>query len=991
MAKTVLDKGKLRKLPSNTTTDYKFTSPSDFFSVSSNLITGLSGVSGARVMIGDKASLQALSLVHREAPLVQSAPSKDEPSFNESYGKDIGALYSKTAGTVTKVTPTEIHVTDDEGKGHKHYMYEHFLSGRKSFLHNESKVVEGDRVKKGTLLATSNYTDDHGKLAVGANLKTAIMPYRSLNFEDAYVVTESGANKLQAEQIISERLEKVRGIEHDKNKYVSLFPNKFYNEQLTKIDGDGVVKKGQIVHTGDPIILAFAPRSLKSLDLQLGKLSKVLRNAFSDNSLTWGYEYPGEVVDVSKTGDLVTVNIKTRRGVEVGDKISIGQGAKGVVGAVLPDAQAPTGADGKPVDLILNSMSITSRVAPGLMTSMATAKVAQKLGKPLKMPGFQKGSAVDEVKRLMEEHGVSDMEKLYDPVVGKELNVFTGPLYVNRLIHIAEDKVSARSQGIGYDWNMQPSKSTEESAKRVGNLATTVLLSNDAKAILRDIGTVRSTRNDEFWNNLKLGLPVPMPKVPFVFDKFMAFLRGAGIKVDQKGDRFNILPQTNKDIEKLSVGHIENADTYRVKGENLIAEKGGLFDPIKTGLLGDKYNHVDLHMEIPNPISEEYFRKLIGVTKKQYEDMLVSGELVKKLKEMNVEQEMEKLKKYIKSGKRTDRDNAVKSLSFLTNLTKVGIHPGELVLNKIPIIPAQYRPMVVQGNQVFTAGINELYKDLMLTNTAVQDSAHAPEDLARKAKLELYNAAKAAYGLGDPVSQKSKTKGFRGLLSTALGIRGGSAKESFFQAKVVNKPIDLVGRAVLVPDTKLDLDEASVPQDIIWTIYKPFIISRLVQKGLPAVRATEYVEKRNPIATQALSEELRVRPGIVSRDPMLHKFNMQGYYLKPNVHPKDKTVKLNPLVYKSYNADNDGDQLNIQVPATEESKQEVIEKLLPSKNLISHRNFNPMFTPTNESALGLFIASREDNGGKAQKFHNVEDMVNAFKRGELEVGDRVEI
>ena len=133
------------------------------------------------------------------------------------------------------------------------------------------------------------------------------------------------------------------------------------------------------------------------------------------------------------------------------------------------------------------------------------------------------------------------------------------------------------------------------------------------------------------------------------------------------------------------------------------------------------------------------------------------------------------------------------------------------------------------------------------------------------------------------------------------------------------------------------------------------------------------------------------RPGIVTRDPQLSKYNFQGMFLKMNPDPKDFSIKLNPLVFKGYGADSDGDQLNVQLPATDEAKNEIKEKLLPEKNLIYHRTFNPIYTPSNEAATGLFAASFEDNKNTPKKYTSAQDVVKDFLAGKLDVGDRVDV
>ena len=991
--KFILDSGKLKKVPSTQKAKYRIADPSQFFSPVTNLIPGLSSVSGSRVLIGDKSSLQAMTLVNREAPWVQSAPKEGKQSFNQEFSKLV-SVSSRVSGKVSKIDENHIIVKDTLGKEHTHDVYNNYIVGRDSYIHHTPIVKVGDKVSEGQVLATSNHSDNKGSLAIGMNLKTAIMPFRSLNFEDALVISETAAKKLEGEQLIPIRMEIARGISTDKDKYVSLFPNKFYNEQLAHIDSNGVVKKGTKLKHGDPVILAFQPKTIKSLDIQLGKLAKVIRNAFSDVTTTWAYEYEGEVTDVAVTGKLISVTVKTRRPMSHGDKLNMPFGAKGVV-HIASDTQMPQGEDGKPVDVLLNSMSITSRVAPGLVNSIGLGKLAEKKGEPIHLTGFTQGSAVQKVIDLLAENKLKDTEKLYDPISGKHIDVMTGPLYFNRLHHIAEDKISTRSAATTYDINMQPSKAgSDEKAKRIGNLATTVALSNDAKAVLRDISTIRATKNDEFWTALKLGHAPPAPKVPFIFEKFLGHLRGAGVNVQQDGSKFHVLPQTDKDIVAMSKGEIKEPLTYKLKKDELVHEEDGLFDPTLVGIHGDNYNHVSLHHKIPNPMAEEHLRKLLKMTKNTYESSVASGKIEKELKAINLDSKITELKNFVATKRKSGRDDAIKALSFLTMLRQHNLKPEDMMLSKVPIIPSQYRPVMVQGDQALTADVNELYKDLMLVNKSlgeVKDDKDIDPEHIDTAKKQIYNGVKAVYGLGEPIRQKSIEKNYKGLLASALGLQGGSAKESMFQAKVVNKPIDLVGRAVLLPDSKLDLNQASIPQQVAWDIYSPFIIRRMVRQGIPATKAREYLEHKHPLALTALHEEMADRPGIVTRDPQLSKYNFQGMYLKINPDPKDFSIKLNPLVFKGYGGDSDGDQLNVQLPATEEAKEEIKEKLLPEKNLIYHRTFQPIYTPSNEAATGLFAASFEDKKNKPIKYNSPQEVVRDFLAGKLDVGDRVEV
>ena len=990
MSTTVLDHGNFKKVDKLEENHLEFPSSRDFFSMPANLITDISGVSGGRVLLGAKASLQSISLVHRERPLVESSDHNSDQSTQEKFGKHYLSVTALKAGKVDKLDADSISIKEADGHEHEYQLYHNYNLGRKSYITHTAIVKVGDSVKAGQVLATSNYTDNEGNMALGINLKTAIMPYRSDNFEDAYAVTESGAKKLAAEQMIKFHLERKFGVDTGKNKYVSLFPNKYNNNQISKIDNDGVIKVGSVLTAGDPVILAFSPKALKSTDMALGKLSKVLKNAYKDNSEYWDYEHDGQVVDVAKHGELITIHVITKRELLPGDKIGSIFGAKGVA-TIVPDSQAPTTADGKPVDIMLNSMSITSRVAPALPVVLGYGKIAQKQGTTVKMPQFPKNSAIGDVIDELKKHDISDTEKLYDPMTGRYLEAVVGPLYYNRLTHISEDKLSTRSQGVGYSFDNQPTKSSGESSKRIGNLGTTALLGHNVKGVLEDLGTVKGTKNDEYWRALKLGQTPPAPKVPFIFNKFIASLQGAGVNVTRQGNLFNVLPLTDKETMALSKGAINKATMFKPHQAELVHEEGGLFDPNHVGLLGDRFNHVDLNMAVPNPISEDYLRKLLGVTKKEYDELVVNGDITRKLDAINIDSKIAEMRKYIESGKKTKRDDAAKLLQFLTTLKTKGVKVSELMLHKIPIIPAQYRPVSKMGDTVLTSDVNNLYKDLILNNNALKDTKNVPDEVVNKLRANQYAAVKSVFGLGDPINKKHADKNIKGLLATMLGLKGGTAKSTMFQSKVVNKSLDLVGRAVLTPDAKLDVDQASVPQDMLWQVYKPFLIRRLVLKGVPAIQAAEYVKKKNQLAIQAMNEELLHRPGIVSRDPAWHKFNLMGFHLIPNPDPKDKTIKMNPLVFKGFGADNDGDQLNINIPAIEKARMEVLEKMLPSQNLISPKSFQPVLIPSNESALGLYGLSTENKKNNSVKYKTEQDVVNAFRRGEIEAGDNVEV
>ena len=1269
MSEFILNKGNLER--TNEKPDYTLKHASDLLSHVTNLIPLVSGVSGNRVLLGDKSFLQAITLPGRETPWVSSTSSLDNPGFNHEYSHLV-SVKAPHAGEVTHVKADKITLSNN-GKSTDVHLFSNYTSGKKNFIDQNPVVKVGDKVAKGALLATSNFSDKEGNLAVGVNLNTAIMPYRGHNFEDGYVVSQAGADKLKGQQIMSFTMEKIMGIETNKSRFVSLFPNKFTNSQLANIDEDGIAKKGTVLHHGDPVILACSPKSLKSTDIQLGKLTKVLKNAFNDQSETWHYSSEGTVVDVAKAGKIITVNVKADRNMSVGDKLcmtpdhevltstgwknitalsledkicslnpendeieyvspiafpeydytgkmynlettqvsmcvtdnhklyaqrreggrklhdyvgnykltpaselygkryklkkdgnwtgkspesiffksvahrntdkkqteevyypssvfcgilgmflsegsvvndipsgsygldiaqvkipnrkklidyfsnnsisfSVGKrsvriykkalleyfsqfgkcynkfipndvfefekkdlvtlfdwmvwgdgsidkkgvikyytsskqladdfqrlclhigysciiiprtieeqnkclsiidgrlviatcinymcivtrrknepeinhghsntqngqseewidysgkvhcvtleknhvfyvrrngkvhwtgnssafGIKGVCTKILSDVETPHDLSGKPIDIFLNSMSITSRVSPALVSVLATGKVAQHLGKPIDLPAFAKTSVVQDAKDLLAKHGISESDEIDDPVTGKKVKVTVGPLYYSRLGHIGEDKLTERGEGSGYDINAQPNKGgSDSSSKKQGHQLTMALLSHGARSFLEDSTTVRGVRNDEYWRRFKLGQPLPAPQVPFIFHKFIDSLKGSGINVVENNGMYRLLPQTDKDVEKLSHGKILVPDTFRVRKNDLIPEKGGLFDPTIVGITGDKFNHIELNMKVPNPISEDYLRKLLGLKKDDYYKAITDGTLEKKLTDINIDDKIKEYKEYLKGGNKTKRNVAVGSLQFLNTLKEHGLHPKDLMLSKIPVIPAKFRPASATPTNIISADVNGLYKDLMLNNEAIESVDVLPDEESKHSlKLDQYKAVKAIYGFDDPINMKNKQKGLKGLLSSVLGLHGGSGKESMFQAKVVNHPVDLVTRGVLSGDPGLGIDQISLPHESIWKIYSPFATRRLVQKGIPATQAHEYVKHQHPLAWKETLEELKDRPVVLTRDPILHRMSSMGAYVRPNADPHDATVKLNPLLYKALGADTDGD------------------------------------------------------------------------------------
>jgi len=175
---------------------------------------------------------------------------------------------------------------------------------------------------------------------------------------------------------------------------------------------------------------------------------------------------------------------------------------------------------------------------------------------------------------------------------------------------------SGRDVG-GYTSEGQPSRGGKRGGKKMSGFDVSALLAHGATEVLKDSHLVRGTRNEDYWNALRLGRPLPEPGVPFIYDKFVNTLKAGGINVVKKGDIVSIMPLTDADTEQLSSGEVQNSE--QVESKNLEPLKGGLFDPTLTGgLNGDKFTHVTLAEPMPNPVMEEAIRRLLGLRVQDY-------------------------------------------------------------------------------------------------------------------------------------------------------------------------------------------------------------------------------------------------------------------------------------------------------------------------------------------------------------------------------------
>lgn len=982
--------------------EVRYTVPSYGHMITSNTNMNLmpTGVQPTRQFYGSKFWSQYLPQKKGEVPLVDSLMPDGKTSWSEYYGRKVGTLQSDVDGVVTKVDDDTVTIKDNEGRTKKIELTKNVPFNRLSAISYFPSVKVGQSVKAGDMIAHSNFTDAKtGSLNMGQNLRAAILPWNGYSYEDAWTISEKAAEKLATDRLYSFDHEARNGVQLGKNKYISAFPSKFTKDQIETLDDDGVVKPGTVLHRGDPIVLSLGPKLLTSSDKALGKLSKALRNSYTDRSETWEHDYEGRVVDAVRTSSGAKVNVSSQPPVRVGDKLSPFSGLKGVVGTIIPQDKMPRDAvTNEPYDVLVNPMGFLSRTAPNQLMELYLGKVAKATGKQVRIPQLPpKEGWYQWTKAQMDKAGVKEATDVFDPVTGKTIkNVGDGWMYMHAFHHLAEKKASSRGAEGAFTQDEQPAKGGFEGAKKSSGMDLWGMLAHNVPEVIKDTQVVRGTRNDDYWRALQLGIPVPEPEEPFIYKKFLNTLRAGGVNVTEKGSITKIMPQTDKDVEEMAKGRV--ISSAEMVDPDFEPVKGGLFDLGKTGgMSGNQWSMIELPEPVPNPIMEEPVRRLLGLTASKMENILAGrdklngktgGEALKDaLSKIDVDKRIAEASRGVTTLRGQKRDDAVKVYRYLTAMKKQGLKPQDWMISKVPVIPPMFRPVSKMGDVALTSDLNKLYKDVIENaNNFKELRKELSDDGLADERLDIYNSVKAAYGLGQPITPENAAKGVKGALRQVIGNR---PKFGMYQNKVLSKTVEGVSRGVITPDPNLDMDQCGIPEDMAWPMYKPFVMRALARNGYPASVATKMIADRDPTAKSVLVKEMEKRPVILDRAPTWHKFNFTAF--RPFL-TDGSTIKVCPLITASFTADFDGDQMNAHVPASEKAVEQAYAKMLPSKNLTSLTDLrSPRHTPSKEQIFGLYALTKEMSQKPVKVFNTVAEAKSAYAKGEIGPNDPIEI
>ena len=359
------------------------------------------------------------------------------------------------------------------------------------------------------------------------------------------------------------------------------------------------------------------------------------------------------------------------------------------------------------------------------------------------------------------------------------------------------------------------------------------------------------------------------------------------------------------------------------------------------------------------------------------------------IKELLRHIEIEELSEDLRQAMRTEtslqkRLKFAKRLKVVEAFRKSNNRPEWMILDVIPVIPPELRPLVpLEGGRFATSDLNDLYRRVINRNNRLKKlmELKAPDVIVRNEKRMLQEAADALFDNGrrGRVLRGANNRPLKSLSDTLKG------KQGRFRQNLLGKRVDYSGRSVIVVGPELKLHQCGLPKKMALELFKPFIYNKLEQVGLATTikSAKEMVEQQKPEVWDFLEEVIRDHPVLLNRAPTLHRLGIQAF--EP-VLVEGKAIRIHPLVCTAFNADFDGDQMAVHIPLSPESQIEAAMLMLAAKNVLSPANGQPLAIPTQDMVLGIYYLTKVKKyaKGKGRAFTSIDDVMLALEAGEVE-------
>ncbi|PFP90418.1 DNA-directed RNA polymerase subunit beta' [Bacillus cereus] len=370
----------------------------------------------------------------------------------------------------------------------------------------------------------------------------------------------------------------------------------------------------------------------------------------------------------------------------------------------------------------------------------------------------------------------------------------------------------------------------------------------------------------------------------------------------------------------------------------------------------------------------------------------MGAEAIKKLlQDIDLDKEVDFLKEELKTAQGQRRTRAIKRLEVLEAFRNSGNHPSWMILDVLPVIPPELRPMVqLDGGRFATSDLNDLYRRVINRNNRLKRllDLGAPSIIVQNEKRMLQEAVDALIDngrRGRPVTGP----GNRPLKSLSHMLKG---KQGRFRQNLLGKRVDYSGRSVIVVGPNLKMYQCGLPKEMALELFKPFVMKELVEKGLAhnIKSAKRKIERVQPEVWDVLESVIKEHPVLLNRAPTLHRLGIQAF--EPTL-VEGRAIRLHPLVCTAYNADFDGDQMAVHVPLSSEAQAEARILMLAAQNILNPKDGKPVVTPSQDMVLGNYYLTLEREGaiGEGMVFKDANEAILAYQNGYVHLHTRVAV
>ena len=389
---------------------------------------------------------------------------------------------------------------------------------------------------------------------------------------------------------------------------------------------------------------------------------------------------------------------------------------------------------------------------------------------------------------------------------------------------------------------------------------------------------------------------------------------------------------------------------------------------------------------------DEIFHELQDRFGQYFEAYMGAESIKRRLEAFDLATESENLHLQISEGKGQRKIRAIKRLKVVNSFLQTGMSPASMVLDVVPVIPPELRPMVqLDGGRFATSDLNDLYRRVINRNNRLRRliDLGAPEIIVNNEKRMLQEAVDALFDNGRRGRPVTGT-GNRALKSLSDMLKG---KQGRFRQNLLGKRVDYSGRSVIVVGPQLKLHQCGLPKQMALELFKPFVIKRLIDLGHSQniKAAKRAVERTRPEVWDVLEEIIRERPVLLNRAPTLHRLGIQAF--EPQL-VEGKAIQLHPLVCAAFNADFDGDQMAVHLPLSVEAQAEARVLMLASNNILKPSDGRPVTLPSQDMIIGLHHLTTVKDGrqrAKAARSARSSEAIMAKDEGTLDLQAKVRI